>query len=72
MNYDDKKEKKKWRTIRIIGGISVLLVGTVFGIVAIYLNNWNIVRFLQDYRVWLVILCTVAIAVVMFSIKEVK
>ena len=72
MNYDDKKEKKKWKMIRIIGGVSILVIGTIFGIIAIYLNNWNLVRFLQDYRVWLVILCTLAIAVVLFSFKEVK
>ena len=70
--YDEKKEKKKWKTVRIIGGCVILTLGAVFGIVAIYLNNWNIIRFITDYRVLLVLIVTVAIAIFLFSFKEVK
>ena len=72
MNYDEKKEKKKWKTIKIISAVVVLVLGTVFGIIAIYLNNWDLVRFFKDYRVWLVILVAIAMEIVIFSFKEVK
>ena len=70
MNY--KKESKKWRIIRIIGAIVLLIAGAVFGLVSLYMNGWNFMRFITNPTTILIILAVMALGVVLLSWKEVK
>lgn len=70
MNY--KKESKKWKYIRIIGAIVLLIAGAVFGLVSLYMNGWNFVRFITNPTTILIILAVMALGVVLLSWKEVK
>ena len=70
MNY--KKESKKWRIIRIIGAIVLLIGGAVFGLISLYMNGWNFVRFITNPTTILIILAAMALGVVLLSWKEVK
>jgi len=69
---DVKADRKKWKTIRLIGGISILVVGAACGIVALYMNGWSFVEFITNPTTILVILVVIAMAILMFSWKETK
>lgn len=67
---DRSKESKKWFLIKIISGVVFLTAGTVFGIITLYLNGWNIVEFLKNPTTDLIILILIAMAVLSFSWKS--
>lgn len=69
---DVKKDRKKWKKIRIISGISILVVGTICGFVALYMNGWSFVEFITNPTTILVILVVIAMAILMFGWKETK
>lgn len=66
------KEEKKWFLIKYIGAAVFLLSGLIFGIVALYMNNWNIVEFLKNPTTDLIFLCLIALGIIMLSRKEIK
>lgn len=72
MESEVKKNGKKWRKVRIIGAISLLVVGAAFGLVALYMNGWSFVKFITNPTTILIILVVVAIVILMFSWKETK
>ncbi len=70
--YNEKKHTKKWKTIRLIGAIVLLVFGAVFGLVSLYLNGWDFARFITNPTTLLVILVAVALGVVLLSWRDVK
>lgn len=66
------EKEKKWFLIRLIGGISFLLAGAIFGIVSLSLSGWSFVEFVTNPTTDLIILCLIAFGVVTLSSSKVK
>lgn len=62
-------DEKKWFLIRVIGGGTFLLAGTIFGIVALAMYGWSFTKFIKDPTVDLVFLVLMAVGVVIFCMK---
>lgn len=66
-----EKEKKIY-LIRIIGGAGFLLLGLIFGIVALAMFHWSFVDFVKNPTVDLIFLGLIAAGIFVFSTLEVK
>ena len=69
---DKNHNEKKWFLIRLIGGISFLVAGAIFGLVSLYMNGWSFTKFITDPTTDLILLCLLAFGIITISSLEIK
>lgn len=63
------KEQKKWFLIKIISSLVFLTFGLVFGIIALYANGWDFVKFITNPTVDLILLVLITLIVFCLSFR---
>lgn len=63
------KEQKKWFLIKVISSLVFLMFGLVFGIIALYANGWDFVKFITNPTVDLILLVLITLIVFCLSFR---
>lgn len=63
------KEQKKWFLIKLISTSVFLIFGIVFGLMSLYANGWNFIKFISNPTVDLIFLILIALIIFCLTTK---
>lgn len=63
------KEQKKWFVIKTISTLIFLLFGIVFGVMSLYANGWDFMKFIANPTVDLIFLILIALIIFCLTTK---